>query len=75
MEQRAGSKLRKEHVKSIYYHPDFLTYMQSIPYEMPGWISKLQGGVSITSDMQMTPPYGQKQRRTKEPLEESERVE
>ena len=49
--------------------------MPSIPYEMPGWISRLQGGVSITSDMQMTPPYDQKQRGTKEPLEESERGE
>ena len=26
----------------------------------------------ITSDMQMTPPYGRKQRKTKEPLDESE---
>ena len=32
------------------------------------------GEISITSDMQMTPPYGRKQRRTKEPLDESERV-
>ena len=29
-------------------------------------------GESNTSDMQMTPPYGRKQRRTKEPLDESE---
>ena len=28
-----------------------------------------------TSDMQMTPPYGRKWRRTKEPLDESERGE
>ena len=49
-------------------------------YEMPGWIkhkleSRLQGGISITSDMQMTVPYGRKQRGTKEPLDESERGE
>ena len=33
--------------------------------------SRLLGEISITSDMQMTPPYGRKQR-TKEPLDESE---
>ena len=36
--------------------------------------SRLPGEISITSDMQMTPPYGRKQR-TKEPLDESERGE
>ena len=33
------------------------------------------GEISITSDMQMTPPLWQKQRGTKEPLDESEREE
>ena len=33
------------------------------------------GEVSITSDMQMTPPSWQKVRRTKEPLDESKRGE
>ena len=34
------------------------------------------GKVSITSDMQITPPfYGRKQRRTEEPLDEGERGE
>ena len=41
--------------------PYFLTYMQSISGEMPGWMkhkleSRLPGEISITSDMQMTPP-------------------
>ena len=36
---------------------------------------RLPGEISITSDMEMTPPYGRKQRRTKEPLDESERGE
>ena len=36
--------------------------------------SGLLGEISITSDRQMTPPYGRKQRRTKEPLDESEKV-
>ena len=35
----------------------------------------LQGEISITSDMQMTPPYGRKWRRSKEPFDESERGE
>ena len=28
MEQWTGSKLRKEYVKAVYYHPAYLTYMQ-----------------------------------------------
>ena len=47
---------------------------------MPGWMkhkmeSRLPGEISITSDTQMTAPYGRKQRRTEEPLDESERGE
>ena len=37
--------------------------------------SRLQGDISITSDMQMTPPLWQKVRRTKESLDENERRE
>ena len=37
--------------------------------------SRLLGEISITSDLQMTPPLWQKQRRTNEPLDESERGE
>ena len=29
MEQQTGSKLGKEYVKVVYYHPAYLTYMQS----------------------------------------------
>ena len=32
--------------------------------------SRLLGEISITSDMQMIPPYGRKQRGRKEPLDE-----
>ena len=65
MEKEMGSKLGKEYVKSVYCHPAYLTYMQSTSYEMPGWMkhkleSKLPGEISITSDMQMTPPLWQK---------------
>ena len=35
--------------------------------------SRLPGEILIISDMQMTHPYGSKWRRTKEPLDESER--
>ena len=37
--------------------------------------SRLQGEIPISSDKQMTPPLWQKRRRTKEPLDESERGE
>jgi len=37
--------------------------------------SRLLAEISITSDMQITPPYGRKPRGTKEPLDESERRE
>ena len=61
MEQQTGSKLVKEYVKAVYCHPDSLTSMQSIPCEMLGWMkhkleSRLPGEISITSDMQITPP-------------------
>ena len=36
MEQWIGSKLGKEYIKVVYYHPDYLTYMQSTSYEMLG---------------------------------------
>ena len=29
MEQQTGSKYEKEYVKAVYYHPAYLTYMQS----------------------------------------------
>ena len=38
MEQWTGSKLIKEYVKAVYCHPADLTYMQSISYEILGWM-------------------------------------
>ena len=38
MEQQTGSKSGKEYMKAVYCHPAYLTYMQSIPHEMPGWM-------------------------------------
>ena len=80
MEQQTGSKLEKECVKAVYCQPAYLTYMQSTSWEMLGWKkhkleSRLLGEISITSDMQMTPPLWQKVNRTKKPLDESERGE
>ena len=65
MEQQTGSKSEKEYIKTVYCHPAYLTYMQSTSCEMLGWMkhkleSRLQGEISIASDMQMTPPLWQK---------------
>ena len=56
------------HIKAIYCHPAYLTYMQGTLCEMLGWMkhkleSRLPGEISITSDMQMTPPLWQKAKR------------
>ena len=61
MEKWIGSKLGKEYVKAVYCHPAYLTYMQSTSCEMPRWMkhkleSRLPGKITITTDMQMTPP-------------------
>ena len=65
MEPQTASKLGKEYVKAVSFHPAYLTYMQSTSWEMLGWIkhkleSRLPGEILITSDMQMTPPLWQK---------------
>ena len=56
-----GSNLGKEDVKAVYCHPVYLTYMQSTSCEMLGWRkhkleSRSPGEISITSDVQLTPP-------------------
>ena len=65
MEQQTGSKSGKKHVKAVYFHPAYLTYMQSTSHKISGWMkhkleSRLPGEISITSDMQMTPHLLQK---------------
>ena len=37
-EQQTGSKLGKGYVKVVYCHSAYLTYMQNISCEMPGWM-------------------------------------
>ena len=68
VEQQIGSKLRKEYIKAVYCHPAYLTYMQSTSSKILDWMrhrleSRLPGEISITSDMQMTPPLWQKAKR------------
>jgi len=53
------------HQGCIYCHLAYLTYMQNTSCEMPGWMkhkleSRLQGEISVTSDMHITPPLWQK---------------
>ena len=65
MEQQTGSKQEKEYIKAVYCHPAYVISMQSTSWETLGWMkhkleSRLLREVSITSDMQMTPPLWQK---------------
>ena len=58
--QWTGSKLGKKYVKAIHCHLAYLTYMQNISCEMPGWMkhkldSRSPGKISTMSDMQMIP--------------------
>ena len=67
-EQQTGSKLGKEYTKAVSCHPACLTSLQSTSCKMLGWMkhkleSRLPGEISITSDMQMTPPLWQKVKR------------
>ena len=60
-----GFQTGKEYIKAVYCHPANLTYMQNTSCEIPGWMkhkleSRFLGEISITSDMQMTPPLWQK---------------
>ena len=46
------SKLEKEYIKAVYCHPPYLTYIQTISCEMPGWMKnklelRLPGEISI----------------------------
>ena len=64
MEQWTGSKLGKEYVKAVYCHPAYLTYIKTTSWN--AGLNEAQAGIktereiSITTDMQMTPPLWQK---------------
>ena len=67
MKQQAGSKLGKEYVKPVYCHPAYLTYisliMRNAGLDKAQAGMKIAGEISITSDMQVTPPLWQKVKR------------
>ena len=49
MEQWTGSKLGKAYVKAVYCHTAYLTYMQSTPCEMLGWMKHKLAGRNISN--------------------------
>ena len=60
MEQLTSSKLGKEYNKAVYWHPAYLSSVQSTSCEIQGWMnhkleSRLLGEISTTSEMQMIP--------------------
>ena len=76
-EQQTDSKLGKEYVKAVYCHPAYLTYMQSIMQNVR--LDEAQARIKIdgrninTQICRWHHPYGRKRRRTKGPLDESEK--
>ena len=73
-------QIRKGVRQGCICHPAYLNYVQSTSCEMSGWMkhkleSRLTREISITSDMQMTPPLWQKVKKNKEPLDENQRGE
>ena len=58
MEQQTCYKQEKEYIKPVYCHPAYLTFLQSIPWEMLGWKEhklelRLLGEIS-TSEISIT---------------------
>ena len=71
-------KIRKRVCQGYLFSPAYLTYMQSPSWEMLDLMkhkleSRLLGEISIISDLHH--PYGRKGRKTKKPIDESERGE
>ena len=79
MEQQTGSKLGKEYVKAVYYHPVYSIW----EYIMQNsGLDKAQAGIKIARRninnlryVDDNHPNGRKWRETKEPLDEGERGE
>ena len=65
MEQQTGSKSEKEYVKAVYCHPALFNLYAEYIMRNAG-LDEVEAGlkiarrISITSDMQMTPPLWQK---------------
>ena len=59
MEQQIDSKFGKEYIKVVYCHPAYLTYIQSMSWEMLDWMkhkleSRLPGEITVTTDTDTT---------------------
>ena len=68
MEQQTGSKLGKEYVKAVYFHPAIFNLyaeyiMRNAGLDEAQLESRVPEETSITSDMQMTPLLWQKVKR------------
>ena len=68
MEQQIDSKSGRESIKAVYCHPAYLNLnaeyiMRNAGQDESQAGVKLLGEISITSDMQMTPPLWQKVKR------------
>ena len=79
MEQQTGSKLGKEHIKTVHCHPAYSTSMQSISCEMQDWMRhKLESRlprekINYLRDADDTTLMAGKQRGIKQPLDKSKR--
>ena len=65
IEQQTGSKLGKEYINPVYCHPNLYAeyIMRNARLDETQAGIKIMGEISITSDMQMTPPLWQKVKR------------
>ena len=62
MKQWTGCKLGKVYVKGVYCHPVYLISVQNTSFKGQAGI-RIAREISVTSDMQMTPPLWQKAKR------------
>ena len=70
MGHQTGSKSGKEYVKAVNCHPAYLTYMQSVSCEMPGWMkdkleSRLLGEIPIIRYADETTPMAESEEELK----------
>ena len=71
--------MEKEYVKALYCHRVYFAYMQNTSWKILGWmkhklVSRLPGEKSITSDMQMIPPFQKKAKSLLKVKEKSEKA-
>ena len=81
--QQTSSSLGKEYIKAVYCHPAYLTYMENTSgLDVKCWTGWRTSWIQDCWEKYQQPQicrwhhaYGRKRRRTKEPLDESERGE